>query len=265
MQGNPFCLQPSYLSAVQQALPLLQHFDSTKAWPNPSVSTSADIAARNRSSPAAGDVALLPSSTQQYLHICFSQLSVQNTVPGRLPASQTAPEPMPPAYLYYLQLRTGEGGMVCSFPAVLTPQEELDQRQAQQSAAPAATGKKAASKAGSAGKGSKADAAEQRKAWYQEVTADKQKLSHHCIFTSTCASTAPVWCMQRPWCRSNQTLRLHVCSTTIWCMLSSTCLELEPTGLLMHSSWIWSSTLVLPAPLYWCYAGHSDRSSSCFH
>ncbi|KAL3133313.1 hypothetical protein ABBQ38_007192 [Trebouxia sp. C0009 RCD-2024] len=168
-KGNPFCLQPSYLSAVQQALPLLQHFDGTKAWPNPLPSASADNGATNRGSPAAGDATLLAGGTQQHLHIRFSQLSVQNTSPGHLPAPQTAPEPLPPAYLYYLQLRTAEGGVVCSFPAVLTPQEELIEWQAQQSA-PAANGKKAASKTGSAGKASKADVAEQSKAWYQEVT-----------------------------------------------------------------------------------------------
>lgn len=170
MQGNPFCLQPSYLSGVQQALPLLQHFDGTNAWLNPLPSASANNGANNTSSPAAGDATLLAGRTQQHLHVCFSQLSVQNTSPGRLPAPQTVPEPLPPAYLYYLQLRTVEGSVVCSFPAVLTPQEELIEWQAQQGAAPAATGKKAASKTGAAGKGSKADAAEPSKAWYQEVT-----------------------------------------------------------------------------------------------
>lgn len=159
---------------MQQALPLLQHFDGTKTWLKPPASASADNAATNSSSPAAGDGPLLADGTQQHLHICFSQLSVQNTSPGRLPASQAASESVPLAYLYYLQLRTAEGGLVCSFPAVLTPQEELIQWQAQQSAAPAATGKKANSKTGTTGKGSKADAAEQRKTWYQEVTAAKQ-------------------------------------------------------------------------------------------
>lgn len=169
VQGNPFCLQPFYLSAVQQALPLLQHFDGTKASPSPTASASAANATSNTSSSAAVDK--LPADTnsvQQHLHICFNQLSVQNTIPGRLPAPDAAAsEPSPPVHWYYLQLHTAQGGVVCSFPAVLTPQEELLQWQAQQSAVPAATSKKSASKTG---KGSKADAADQRKAWYQEVT-----------------------------------------------------------------------------------------------
>ena len=101
-------------------------------------------------------------SAQQHLHICFTQLSVQNTTPGRLPAPDAlASEPAPPVCWYYLQLHTAQGGLVCSFPAILKPQEEVLQWQAQQSAAPAATGKKTASKTG---KGAKADVAEQRKA-----------------------------------------------------------------------------------------------------
>lgn len=161
MQGNPLCLQPSYLSAVQQALPLLQHFDGTKASPGPTASASAGD--NTSSSAAAADT----DSVQQHLHICFNQLSVQNTIPGRLPAPDAAAsEPAPPVYWYYLQLHTSQGGLVCSFPAILTPEDELLQWQAQQSAVPAATGKKSASKTG---KGSKADAADQRKAWYQEV------------------------------------------------------------------------------------------------
>lgn len=120
---------------------------------------------------------MLPADTdrvQQHLHIGFTQLSVQNTAPGRLPAADAAAcEPAPPAYWYYLQLHTAQGSMVCSFPAMLTPQEELLQWQAQQSAAPVATGKKPGSKTG---KGSKVDVAEQRKTWYQEVTLAVQPL-----------------------------------------------------------------------------------------
>lgn len=73
-------------------------------------------------------------------------------------------------YYYYLQLRTVDGSLVCSFPVLLTPQEELTQWQAQQAAEPAAAGKKAVKKA-PAGKGGRADAntANQRNAWYPEV------------------------------------------------------------------------------------------------
>ncbi|DBA97538.1 TPA: hypothetical protein ACH3X1_015235 [Trebouxia sp. C0004] len=110
-----------------------------------------------------------PTSAGLQLQICFSQLSVQNTVPGRLPAPDAANEPVPPLYYYYLQLRTMDGSMLCSFPTVLTPQEELAQWQAHQAAEPAAASKKAAKK-GPAGKGGKADtnAADQRNAWYPE-------------------------------------------------------------------------------------------------
>ena len=54
---------------------------------------------------------------------------------------------------------------MCSFPTVLTPQEELLQWQALQSAT--AIGKKSA---GKTGKGSKAGMADERKPWYHEVT-----------------------------------------------------------------------------------------------
>ena len=85
-------------------------------------------------------------------------------------------------YLYYLQLHTAQGGLVCSFPAALMPQKELAQWQAQQSAVPAATGKKAASKTGKAPP--KVDMADQCKAWYQEVTF----AAHHMFtnFTKIC-------------------------------------------------------------------------------
>lgn len=169
MQGNPFCLQPSYLSAVQHALPRLDHLDGAKAPSTPPASASADGATTNTSSSAAIDAtAPAAGSVQQHLHICFSQLSVQNTTPGCLPAPDAASEPAPPVYWYYLQLHTAQGGLVCSFPAVLTPQEQLLQWQAQQSAAaPPAPSKKPGSKPG---KSSKLEVAEQRKAWYQEVT-----------------------------------------------------------------------------------------------
>ena len=70
-------------------------------------------------------------------------------------------------YYYYLQLRTVDGSLVCSFPVLLTPQEELTQWQAQQAAEPT---KKAVKKA-PAGKGGRADAntTNQRNAWYPEV------------------------------------------------------------------------------------------------
>lgn len=73
-------------------------------------------------------------------------------------------------YYYYLQLRTVDGSLVCSFPVLLTPQEELTQWQAQQAAEPAAAGKKAVKKT-PAGKGGRADAntTNQRNAWYPEV------------------------------------------------------------------------------------------------
>lgn len=116
------------------------------------------------------------------LQICFSQLSVQNTVPGRLPAPDAANEPVPPLYHYYLQLRTADGSLLCSFPIVLTPQEELAQWQAQQAAEPAAASKKAAKKV-PAGKGGKADAnaADQRNAWYPEVTKAEHTWSNACV------------------------------------------------------------------------------------
>lgn len=159
---------------MQHALPRLDHLDGAKTPSIPPGSASADGPTTNTSSSAAIE-AMTPAagSAQQHLHVCFSQLSVQNTTPGCLPTTDAASEPAPPVYWYYLQLHTVQGGLVCSFPAVLTPQEQLLQWQAQQSAAaPSALSKKAASKTG---KGSKLDVAEQRKAWYQEVTlATKQ-------------------------------------------------------------------------------------------
>ncbi len=124
-----------------------------------------------------------PTSAGLQLHICFSQLSVQNTVPGRLPAPDAASEPVPPLYYYYLQLHTADGSLLCSFPIVLSPQEELAQWQAQQAAEPAAASKKAASKKAAAGKGGKADAnaADQRNAWYPEVSKAEQMGSNPCV------------------------------------------------------------------------------------
>jgi len=172
LQGNPFCLQPSYLSAVQQGLPSLQFFDGKKvSWPGTATAAQlADTAAAKESSPAADSTIAAPADSQQQLHISMNELSVENTVPGRLPPPDAASEPAPPMYYYYLQLRTADSSLLCSFPVVLTPQEELTRWQAQQAAEPAAAGKKAAKKAPAA-KGGKAaaDAAEQRNAWYQEV------------------------------------------------------------------------------------------------
>ena len=154
---------------MQQALPLLQHFDGNKAWPSP----PAPAATSTTSSDSLAADATTPASSQPHLRICFTQLSVQNTVPGRLPATSPASEPAPPAYYCYLQLRTAEGGTICSFPVVLTPQEELTLWQEQQTAETAKAGKKAASKKAPAGKGGKAeaDAAGQQNTWYQQVTA----------------------------------------------------------------------------------------------
>ncbi|DBA88156.1 TPA: Leucine-rich repeat-containing protein 43 [Trebouxia sp. C0005] len=168
LKGNPFCLQPAYLAAVQQALPCLQRFDGkTTCWSKSAASMqSIDTPAKTSSFAADSTDA---TSVGLQLQICFSQLSVQNTVPGRLPAPDAANEPVPPLYHYYLQLRTADGSLLCSFPIVLTPQEELAQWQAQQAAEPAAASKKAAKKV-PAGKGGKADAnaADQRNAWYPE-------------------------------------------------------------------------------------------------
>lgn len=171
LQGNPFCLQPAYLTAIQQALPCLQRFDGkTVCWSNQtaamqSTDTPASFAADSTD----------PTSAGLQLQICFSQLSVQNTVPGRLPAPDAASEPVPPLYYYYLQLRKADGSLLSSFPIVLSPQEELAQWQAQQAAEPAAASKKAAKKA-PAGKGGKGDAnaADQRNAWYPEVSKAEQ-------------------------------------------------------------------------------------------
>jgi len=71
-----------------------------------------------------------------------------------------------------------DGSLLCSFPIVLSPQEELAQWQAHQAAEPAAASKKAAKKA-PAGKGGKADAnaAEQHNAWYPEVSKAEQMRS----------------------------------------------------------------------------------------
>jgi len=176
LQGNPFCLQPAYLTAVQLALPCLQRFDGkTICWSKPAAAMQSANSPANTSSFAADSAGL-------QLQICFSQLSVQNTVPGRLPAPDVANEPVPPLYYYYLQLRTADGSLLCSFPILLTPQEELAQWQAHQAAEPAAASKKAAKKA-PAGKGGKADAnaADQRNAWYPEVNKAEQMSSNPCV------------------------------------------------------------------------------------
>ena len=177
VQGNPFCLQSAYPAAVQQALPCLQRFDGkTVCWSKPTAAMQSTDTLAKISSLAADSTD--PTSAGLQLQICFSQLSVQNTVPGRLPAPDAANEPVPPLYFYYLQLRTADGSLLCSFPIVLSPQEELAQWQAQQAAEPAAASKKVAKKA-PAGKGGKADAnaADQRNAWYPEVSKAEQMRS----------------------------------------------------------------------------------------
>ena len=174
LQGNPFCLQPAYLAAVQQALPCLQRFDGrTVCWSEMAAAMQCTNSPANTSSLAADSTD--PTSVGLQLQICFSQLSVQDTVPGRLPAPDAANEPAPPLYYYYLQLRLADGSLLCSFPMVLSPQEELAQWQAHQAAEPAAASKKATKKA-PAGKGGKADAnaADQRNAWYPEVNKAEQ-------------------------------------------------------------------------------------------
>ena len=139
--------------------------------------------------------ATTPASSQP-LHTCFSQLSVQNTLPGRLSATSPASEPAPPAYYYYLQLRTAESGTICSCPVLLTPQDELTQWQDQQTAAAAKAGKKAASKKAPACKGGKAeaDATGQQNAWNQKVTA---VLRHACSVLSSAMVVLP-WHIGRP-------------------------------------------------------------------
>ncbi len=174
LQGNPFCLQPAYLAAVQQALPCLQRFDGKAiCWSKPAAAMQSTHSPANTSSVAAHSTD--PTSAGLQLQICFSQLSVQSTVAGRLPTPDAANEPVPPLYYYHLQLRTMDGSLLCSFPILLTPQEELAQWQAHQAAEPAAASKKAAKKA-PAGKGGKADAnaADQRNAWYPEVSKAEQ-------------------------------------------------------------------------------------------
>ncbi|KAL0054690.1 hypothetical protein WJX82_001056 [Trebouxia sp. C0006] len=184
LKGNPFCLQPAYLAVVQQALPCLQRFDGkTVCWSKPTAAMQSTDTLAKISSLAADSTD--PTSAGLQLQICFSQLSVQNTAPGRLAAPDAANEPIPPLYYYYLQLRTVDGSLLCSFPIVLSPQEELAQWQAHQAAEPAAASKKAAKKA-PAGKGGKADAnaAEQHNAWYPEgsmsaavpIAADRMRM-----------------------------------------------------------------------------------------
>ena len=173
LQGNPFCLHPHYLSAVQHALPLLQHFDGTRV--QLAAPVCKDTVASSTNSFVAVGHSLSSVAAQQRLHICFSQLSVQNTVPCRLSIPGAAVEPAPPAYYYYLQLRSRGDGLLCGFPSVLTPQGELARWQAQQSADQSmAGGKKPAGKKAPAGKAGKADASatEQRNAWYQEVARE---------------------------------------------------------------------------------------------
>ena len=151
------------------------------------------LAASSATSPnslAADAITNLPASSHQHLHICFSQLCVHNTGPGLWPVPCPASEAAPPAYYYYLQQRTAEGSVICSFPVVLTPQDELAQWQAQQTAEAVKAGKKAASKKAPAGKGGKgeADASEQQNAWYPQVTA---VLRHACILLSSAMVVMP--------------------------------------------------------------------------
>ena len=171
LQGNPFCLQSHYLQLVQASLHTLQYFDGNKvSWPiSPAAAQPTDAAI---DSSAASKAETGPSHGRPQLQLVLSQLSVPNTVPGRLPTPDAANEPSPPLYFYYLQLCTADGGPLCSFPVILTPQEELAQWQAAQAAEPITANKKAAKKAPAAVKGPKADsdAAQQRNAWYAEVS-----------------------------------------------------------------------------------------------
>jgi len=214
VQGNPFCLQPAYLAAVQQALPCLQRFDGkTVCWSKHTAAMQSTDTPAKTSSLAADSTDATSAGLQ--LQVCFSQLSVQNTVPGRLPALDAANEPVPPLYYYYLQLRTADGSLLCSFPIVLSPQEELAQWQAHQAAEPAAASKKAAKKA-PAGKGGKADAnaADQRNAWYPEVNKAEQMRSNPCV------DLDEIYCMMllicaHVSCRSDRAVQ----STYICCLI----------------------------------------------
>ena len=155
-------LGPVYLTRVQQVLPSLRYFDGAPVvWP--STAESVGVIAAGADSPAA-----VPTASQAQCKVCFNQLLVHNTLPGRL--SDAVSEAAPPLYHYYLQLRTADSSLLCSFPVVLTPQEEMLQWQAQQAAEPAVVSKKAGKQPQTA-KGSKADAnaADQRNTWYQEV------------------------------------------------------------------------------------------------
>lgn len=172
LQGNPFCLQPGYFKRVCQSLPLLLYFDGKRvSWTAATPAMELSDAAHTNSH---ADVASPTASVQMQpqLQVSFSQLSVANTVPGRLPGADSASEPCPPMYFYYMQLRAADGSAVCSFPTVLTPQDEVSLWQAKQSAEPAAASKKPAKKAPAAAKGARADAeiAQPCNAWYPEVS-----------------------------------------------------------------------------------------------
>ena len=176
LQGNPFCLQSDYLQLVQTSLHTLQYFDGNKvSWPTTTAAAQPTDAALGNAAAidnaTASKAETDPSHGHPQLQLVLSQLSVPNTVPGRLPTPDAASEPSPPLYYYYLQLCTADGGSLCSFPLVLTPQDELAQWQVAQAAEPVTANKKAVKKAPAAGKGSKADgdAAPQRNAWYPEV------------------------------------------------------------------------------------------------
>ena len=155
------------------SLHALQYFDGNKvSWPTCLPTAQSSRAAID--STAAGRAEAISAPGHPKLQLVLSQLSVPNTVPGRLPSPDAANEPCPPLYFYYLQLCTADGGSLCSFPVLLTPQDELAQWQATQAAEPMTANKKAAKKAPAAAKGSKADvdATQQRNAWYPEASHD---------------------------------------------------------------------------------------------
>ena len=108
LQGNPFCLQSDYLQLVQTSLHTLQYFDGNKvSWPTTSAAAQPTDAAIDSSAISKAETG--PSHRHPKLQLVVSQLSVPNTVPGRLPSPDAANEPSPPLYYYYLQLCTADG------------------------------------------------------------------------------------------------------------------------------------------------------------
>ena len=202
LQGNPFCLQPNYHHKVQTALPCLKYFDGNQvSWPSADNTLQpCSTSGINADSLADEAKVSVPPSAELHLQIAFRQLSVQKAVSGRLPTPETASEPCPPLYHYYVQLRTVDGSSLCSFPVILTPQDELADWQAKQAAEPMAASKKAAKKApAAAAKGSEADAdaAHQRNAWYPEVillALPYAQTAHSKLLALGCASRSHYDC-----------------------------------------------------------------------